>query len=500
MLTQTPKGMTFIRVLIVLAVFGWPTLGLAQSEVRRITVESRGSEPSCLEAKQVAAALREDAKLRVVVGPKAAEHSFALRITGTNERFTLLVMSDGQEVGQMFENVACEVATQVVVAFVVSVIDTLGTPVAPAPTSSPKPQTPPTNDVELAREVTEHLERSVHSIAALGLSISIVPDATGRRLLWIDNRVEGCAAHRVLDEVPNQPRDILIGRMVLAARSIINTEKGCLDPELLERIDVLAIALKPHATMASRSKLGAGLLAGTGVALGAAVLDSGPTGNLSRGLAYGTSLLWTAGGVASLVMGDEHQYAGTTASVAGLAGLGVGLGAIAFEGGGRGVNGEVLSSQVHAGPLIAGLALSATAGVLLADRLQHPPTSPARLKSDYRRIAQRSKRQELSRNDVAEIEGNFRRSSTPTSAWILVSPMLLGAAGNFVGYALEEEDGEADLHLAMGSFLAIEALLMGGLSSVLGTPFSQYQDKLKEAGLEVQLSPTPGGLSLSGTF
>jgi hypothetical protein len=502
-LIQTPKGMTFIRVFILLAVFAWPALGRAQGDVRTITIESQGAAPSCLEVPQVAAALREDAKLRVIVGTKVPTGGFALRITGTNERFTLLLLSDGQEVAQMFENVACEVATQVVVAFVVSIVDTLGPATAPP---SPTPQTAPVlpNGSELAREVNEHLERSGRSMAARGLSLSIVPDVTGqvtgRWLLWIDNQVEGCAAHRVVDEVPNQVRDILIGRMVMAARSIIDTDKTCLDPELLERIDLLARALKPHAKLASRSKLGSGLLAGMGVTLGLVVYDSGPEGKLSTGLAYGTSLIWTAGGVASLVMGDDHQYAGTTASVAGLAGVGVGLGAIAFEGGGRGVDGTVLSNQVHAGPLSAGLALSATAGVLLADRLRHPPTSTARLQSDNRKLAARSKRKELSRQEVAQIEESFRRSSTPTSTWILVSPMLLGAAGNVVGYALEDDDGEADLHLAMGGFLAVEALLLGGLSSVIGTPFSQYQDKLREAGIDVQLAPTPGGLSLSGTF
>jgi hypothetical protein len=233
------------------------------------------------------------------------------------------------------------------------------------------------------------------------------------------------------------------------------------------------------------------LTLGASLLLGLAFETDAATSRDDEALAVGVSAIWLGGGLASIYL-DDHDRGQALAATALLAGLGTGSLGLAFSGEWRRQSGEIfLSDRRHDGFLIAGVALGATAAALAVDDLVHPIVSPSRMSRDHARIATPARRERISVPELEAIERRLRRSTTPTSRWLLMSPLLVGAAVVAGRGAVEEHDGEQTLDFVLAGGLAAQGLLVALM------PVRRH---LKVYDRQAHVGLGPAGIQVNGRF
>lgn len=479
---------------------GWG--GQSYADVHEVTVQRSGREPSCLTGELVADALRQDPALRVTLASQTNTDPIVLKISGSNERFTLLFVSKGREVGQLFEGVACSAAPQVVTAFVSSLLSSNvmeASPPAPAPKTDAPPLTLESDD--LARAVQDELESRGFHLGAEGLRLFIVRKTRRRWTIWITNTETSCAVYRELNADHSGGQEALVMQLATLGRTMLQGAGRCLHPEVVERAEILKEAIEPFRYNGHITRVASASEAVLGIATGVLAMATATDRDLARGLVVGASGMWLAGGLASFVM-DDHPYAGTVFSASALLGAATMSASLAFIGGTVDPNGEEdLKDQRHDAFLLAGLTGYATVAMLVWDRNRHPPIANSRLADGYNRLRTGIRRERLTKEEVAGIEQDFIRSQSPTSMWLLAAPVLVGGALSLGALAIEEDPEERGLFLVVGGVLLTNGLLLGAFDSIdLLDPLQRYQEQLKESGLELHLVPTGNGIAAVGRF
>jgi len=474
--------------LLIVGVLGLPIR--ASADDASVVILRTGTEPTCLDVDELAKAVTRHATLPVRA-VRQATNAQEIIVSARDDRGKLMVTIRGGEldVVQAFDMPSCDTITDVVAAFVASTVK-----------APPQLIASPPSVGELAAAALQQLEQAGFQVRTRGINVAVAQDGNSNWMVVITGPGV-CIRRRTLGELPAE-RDAAVARIVAVAANVIVDASSCSEPRTEApsgRADLLEDALKPFATQAPFYEVGGVFMAVGGGAAGIAIL-SATDGELTRPhwIGLGASALWLGGGIASFSTRGE-DYSGTIATTSMLAGMGVGLIALAYGGSAHDVNGELIfPDQRHDGLFIGGLALIATAARVGIDRAMHRPISARRLEAAHARLASEKLRATASQQDLDRIESDFRRWTSPTSMWSLVAPMFVGAAINGVRALDEPNEAERDLHLLVGSALAVEALIA---VATYPAEYDRYERRLRGAGLvDVKFSMLPGGAAVAGRF
>jgi hypothetical protein len=275
--------------------------------------------------------------------------------------------------------------------------------------------------------------------------------------------------------------------IVLVATTLVVAlaAKARADTTTQQRATLLADSLvDKHRTMPGR---GAGWVVG-----GLGVVILGVEGYIAIGFANeassrSTTSAWIgAAGGGLLALGGfgsefvEEDYYETVLRAGGEAALGVEL--IGLD-----LLIENASLAISAGAFFGDAALR------FVDAAIQRPISARRLSRRYRSIWRPELRDEVTEEQLVDIERDFRRSSPSLSPWLLHAPLLVGSAVDFAMLARSDYEAE-DRYVAaaMGSLLLVIA--GSAIWAEENSGWNRYEQQLENTGFKLSLValPMPG--------
>ncbi len=270
-------------------------------------------------------------------------------------------------------------------------------------------------------------------------------------------------------------------------------------PETSARAELLAAALYPHRN--GRNWLGwsvGGLLileGGIFTGLGVAIRGTEPPSAAALTIAGGGTMI--GAGIASYVVSDDYQR--TTVGV----GMSAGLGILALGLEGARQHGGNRDFDVVPGSLaLLGAGSLGSALMLTIDARVHPPVGEERLARAYAKLATPAQRNTISPRELAATEAEYLDSGSHLSPWLMNMPNLVtGAAITVLGAVRLGQSPDSSGGKLTTVFGAID--LGFSLLNCFIDPSPEttaYKRALKRRGLEVSVTPTVGGISVSGRF
>jgi hypothetical protein len=200
---------------------------------------------------------------------------------------------------------------------------------------------------------------------------------------------------------------------------------------------------------------------------------------------------WALGTVASFLAPDDYIRTITDASLC------VGIAGIWF-GNYRGAAENEISPYVLAGITGSLFVEAALLGVGAAIRR---PVSAATLAAHHQSIRSPEQRSALTADQLARIEADFRRSSSPLPRWVLAAPLIAGG-GLVLGASIADPRGSDASRILHG--LGGAAVLGFGVFTLYPlTGYGHYERLLERNGLQASVQAAPGqriSLQVQGTF
>ena len=437
-----------------------------------------GGEPPCVRAAELAAALGRHGQLATVVRAVPEQSDAALvgvRATAAGLEVRLLRPSGLTE--RILATPPCEVAVEVVAAWVASVLDgsllVAPPPVDPAP--APEPATAPTAavatpPVDMRAAVLAELAWAGLDLEQSGYNLALEGRAGNWRLaLGRDD----CTRRRAVGGVPPL-REAAVTRLVAAVASMLGDPAGCLhsevSPERRRRLGRAMAATLDGSQLPVQPlfSISLGTLGLIGAGAGAA-----PHDDQQALLGIGAGLM-LVGGAVGWGLADE-AYAEPV------------LDTLMWTGAGLSAAG--ISAEPEAAAFIAQGVIEVFEGVL------NTPVPRARLRAHLRRMKGSSA---PSSADIAAAERDLRRSRS--------QPYRIATALNFFGAAVAAATREPDAGLSSSELRKFHSraatsaslLICLGVIMVLDrSRWSDYQGRVRDNGVRVEVAPTVGGATLS---
>jgi len=467
----------------------------AHGAAPREVLVSRGAG-GCVDAEGLARAIHRDTSLPVrVVGPGVSAErpdQILLRTAGRDRDITVTIRGAGLDVEQQVRAASCETATDVVAALAVSA---LAPP--PAVVIPPSTEAAPLTSERIEKLIGDALARRNVQLAQLGVHMSI-DIANGRTTARLSLPGGRCPRFRSVDLGPDlKPETIawVAANVVFPqVAAEIEEHKNCLANDAVARkAALLNEDLSIEASRADAQHRSAPISLGLGAVTSGLWLALGywehEPGMYLAGAAFATD---AAASLSALVGGDYAPA--TTESLlfasGGMLTLGFGL----YR------RSDVRWSPYAAGG-ISGAFFVESAFTMTGALYQHP-VSASTLIADHHRVASTEQRDELTEEEFARIEDDFRRSSSPLPRWLLSIPWFVGGAIT-LGATFADTNPSALNRILEG--LGGGLVLGGGLLSAFPQAgYWHYQRALAQNGLQVSGAAFPGaaggGIVVRGRF
>jgi hypothetical protein len=234
------------------------------------------------------------------------------------------------------------------------------------------------------------------------------------------------------------------------------------------------------------------ILASVGTA-GAALgfYNAANTGETSAYLRAAGPATWVLGAVTSFVVPEEYAPIVSSSSV----GIGSGL---MMMGLGRGAGEAGLSPYGVAG--LSG-AMFLQSALIIGGAVARRPVSRATLVADYALIGSPERRSALTADQLARIEEDLRRASSPLPPWLLAAPLLAG--GSVALGAAFADPHSSDLSRVIEGAGGVAFLALGVLTLFPQSGFPHYEKLLEQNGLRASVRAAPGqnlSFHIHGTF
>ncbi|MCC6997434.1 MAG: hypothetical protein IT370_22655 [Deltaproteobacteria bacterium] len=444
-----------------------------------------GGEPPCVRAAELAAALGRHGQLATVVRAVPEQSDAALvgvRASAAGLEVRLLRPSGLSE--RVIATPPCEVAVEVVAAWVASVLDgtlVVAAPsVAPAPTPEPSPAPAPATApaaaapapaVDMRAAVLAEMAWAGLDLEPSGYSLALEGRAGNWRLAL---GRDGCTRRRAVGGVP-QLREAAVTRLVAAVASMLGDPAGCLrgeaSPERRRRLGRAMAATLDGSQLPVQPLFSLSLGA---LSLAGAAADSAPGDDQEALLGIGGGLMLVGGAVGWGL--DDKTYAEPVLDT--LMWTGAGLSTIA-----------IAAEPEEASAFLAQGVIELFEGML------NPPVPRARLRRHLRRMKGSAT---PSSADIAAAERDLR--------WAPSQPYRIATALNFFGAAVAAATRQPDRELSRDELRRFQSraatsaslLICLGVIMVLDTSrWSDYQGRVRDSSVRVEVGVMAGGAALS---
>jgi hypothetical protein len=440
------------------------------------------STRTCVATSELGEMLRR-AGVRSVAERAQAQGAVEVDVNGPPEHLTVVVRGEGHDTNTTLAPTTCATATDVVAAFVVSML----TPVFWPPTRQDL------TAAELERDVKDELARRGIQLASIGRRLRIRRDDPSTFYLELD-----------VTDAPDCKRTVPLGTfgetsplrtaaLADVAKKTLAEQDDCIarPPEPSPRLRALREAVHEVDKRAELTNWMGGLelATGAGLLLFLAGLDA-PNVHLSYSTtrdAFVTSsgVLLLGGGAATLLVDDDLKIAVGGSTV--FAGIGSLFTGAAIENKG--------DAPDYSFAALAAAGYSTSALIALNGALHRPPIRrirALRAELEARRPSDRA---------IAEAERAVESLSNPIPPTVMFAPLLLGGTVAVLPAAVGGfENKDRTVVAVFGATLIVDGI-MGMLTPNIGDRYRWIRDQSGIVGATLGVGPGDrGGLSLSGRF
>jgi len=482
---------TFSSVMGLLSLLASNARGAGPREV----LVSRGAG-GCVYAEGLARAIHRDTSLpvRVVAPATVAERpdQIMLRTTGRDRDITVTIQGAGFDIEQQAHAASCETATDVVAALVVSAVAP-----PPAVVIPPSAETAPLTNERIEKLIGDALARRAVQLAELGVHMSI--DVTGgrytARLALLGGRCPRVRSVDLGSDLKPETMAAVAATVIFPqVAAMVEEHKNCLANDKVARKAALLNAdLDIEASLAKHQRSFASVALVLDAALSAVWFKLAYDGHEPMMTMWGAAWATGSAAEASLLVGGDYAQA-TSASLlfagGGLLVLGLGVGQ----------RQESRWSPYAVGGLSGALFLESA--LTMSGALLQRPVSVDTLVADQHRVASAEDRDQLTEEEFAHIEDDFRRSSSPLPRWLIAAPWFAGGA-----VALGATFADKNPIVLNRVFQGVDGAIMfagGFLAAFPQSGYWHYQRALAQHGLQASLVTFPGasggGIVVRGAF
>ena len=451
--------------------------GMARAE--RVLVLA-GGEPPCVRAAELAAALGRHGQLATVVRAVPDSNDAALvgvRATAAGLEVRLLRPSGLSE--RVIPTPPCEVAVEVVAAWVASVLDGTLVVAAPAPTPAPTAEPAVPAAPAVAAAPVDMRAAVLAELAWVGLDLEErgyqlgLSGAGGNWRVVLEQ--DGCIRRRAVGGVP-PTQETAVTRLVAAVASMLGDPDSCANNELGQ-------AQRKRLALAMREPL----------------KEGGSTASLQGNLSITFGVLSWIGAAADDHLGDDNEH---LLEVGG--GMMIVGGAVGWGLDDRGFAQPVMDTLMWAGAGVSALGMTwepealafLSQGIIeLCEGVANPAVPRARLRAHARRMGATAA---PSRAALVAAERDLHRS--PSTTYRVVSAINFISAAAVAASMEFDQDLSQEERRERRSSAVTRGLLLGGIGGILllkPSPWSEYQRRSGGIAGLLEVTPTAGGATLS---